>query len=52
MVASWPGAWNPARALALGFQGVGSFDEIVRAYIEDDLRPSSQPSAVSMTPVR
>ncbi len=44
IVAGWPQAWDGTRALAMGFQGVASFDEIVRAYIEDDLHPSGQPS--------
>jgi D-erythronate 2-dehydrogenase len=43
IVAGWPGAWDGTRALSLGFQGVASLDDIVRGYIEDDLRPSGQP---------
>ena len=35
IVASWPGAWDTARALALGFAGDQSFDAIIRAYLED-----------------
>jgi nucleoside-diphosphate-sugar epimerase len=38
IVASWPGAWDTRRALALGLQGDESFDAIVRGYIEDELR--------------
>lgn len=37
IISSWPGAWDASRALDLGFAGDGSFDEVVRAYIEDDL---------------
>jgi D-erythronate 2-dehydrogenase len=37
IVSSWPGAWDARRALALGFTGDASFDEVVRAYVEDDL---------------
>jgi nucleoside-diphosphate-sugar epimerase len=37
IVGSWPGAWDTARAEALGFTGDASFDAIVRAYIDDDL---------------
>lgn len=38
IVTSWPGAWDTTRAQALGLKGDGSFEAIVRAYIEDDLR--------------
>jgi hypothetical protein len=37
IVGSWAGAWDTARAHALGFAGDADFDSIVRAYIEDDL---------------
>lgn len=37
IVGSWPGAWEVARAAALGLQGDADFEAIVRAYIEDDL---------------
>ncbi len=37
IVGSWPGAWDTARATALGFRGDADFASIVRAYIEDDL---------------
>jgi nucleoside-diphosphate-sugar epimerase len=40
IVASWPGAWDARRALALGLQGDESFEAIVRAYIQDELRPA------------
>ena len=36
IVAGWPRAFDPTRALALGFVGDASFDEIVRVYIEDE----------------
>lgn len=36
IVGSWPGAWDTARAQALGFAGDDGFDAVVRAYIEDD----------------
>lgn len=38
IVGTWPGAWDTARAEALGFKGDADFDQVVRAYIEDDLR--------------
>ncbi|MGH1578589.1 D-erythronate dehydrogenase [Planktotalea sp.] len=37
MVASWPRNFDPQRAIALGFTSENSFDEIIKAYIEDDL---------------
>ena len=37
IVSSWPGAWDTRRASALGFMGDSDFDDIIRAYIEDDL---------------
>jgi len=37
IVAGWPSRFDPRRALALGFQAEGSFDEIIRVHIEDDL---------------
>ena len=37
IVANWPRRFDPRRALALGFRAEESFDEIIRAYIEDDL---------------
>jgi len=40
IVGSWPGAWDTARAQALGLRGDADFDSIVRAYIEDD-RPAA-----------
>lgn len=38
IVGTWPGAWNTARAEALGFKGDANFEQVVRAYIADDLR--------------
>jgi len=37
IVAGWPSRFDPRRALALGFQAEGSFDEIIKVHIEDDL---------------
>jgi D-erythronate 2-dehydrogenase len=37
IISSWPGAWDASRATDLGFVGESSFDDVVRAYIEDDL---------------
>ena len=37
IVASWPSRFDPARALALGFRAEASFDDIIRAHIEDEL---------------
>ncbi|MFP9136039.1 D-erythronate dehydrogenase [Devosia sp. XGJD_8] len=37
IVAGWPRAFDPERALALGFSGDTSFDEIVQIYVEDEL---------------
>jgi len=37
IVAGWPQAFDASRATALGFRAERSFDEIVRAHIEDDL---------------
>ena len=38
IVAGWPRNFEPQRALALGFKGDASFDEIVRIHIEDELQ--------------
>lgn len=35
LVSSWPGRFEPQRALALGFEGDSSIDDIVHAYRED-----------------
>jgi nucleoside-diphosphate-sugar epimerase len=37
MVDSWPRAFDPARALALGFRADASFDEIIRHHMDDAL---------------
>jgi nucleoside-diphosphate-sugar epimerase len=37
IVAGWPRRFDPARALALGFTVEKSFDDIIRAHIEDEL---------------
>ena len=38
IVGTWPGAWSTARAETLGFKGDANFEQVVRAYIADDLR--------------
>ncbi len=38
MVAGWPERFDAARARELGFRAEESFDEIVRVYLEDELR--------------
>jgi D-erythronate 2-dehydrogenase len=43
MVAGWPSRFDPRRALALGFSAEGSFAEIIRVHIEDDLGGKSVP---------
>jgi nucleoside-diphosphate-sugar epimerase len=37
IVAGWPRRFEPRRAIALGFQVEKSFDDIIRAHIEDEL---------------
>ena len=37
MVAGWPQNFDASRATALGFRAESSFDEIVRAHVEDEL---------------
>lgn len=37
MVAGWPQNFDASRAIALGFKAETSFDEIVRAHVEDEL---------------
>lgn len=37
IVGGWPGAWDIARAAALGLRPDADIDAIVRAYVEDDL---------------
>ncbi len=36
IVGGWPGAWDTTRAEALGFKGDESFDDVIRAHIEDE----------------
>jgi nucleoside-diphosphate-sugar epimerase len=38
IVGSWPAAWDTRRAHALGLTGDASFEAIVRAYVEDEMR--------------
>ena len=38
IVAGWPRAFDARRARALGFSAETDFDEIVRVYVEDELR--------------
>jgi nucleoside-diphosphate-sugar epimerase len=37
IVASWPGRFDARRARELGFEAEASFDEIIRAHVEDEL---------------
>ena len=37
IVAGWPERFDAARAAALGFRAEATYDDIIRAYIEDDL---------------
>ena len=37
IVSGWPQAFDARRATELGFKAEGSFDEIIRAHIEDEL---------------
>jgi nucleoside-diphosphate-sugar epimerase len=37
IVAGWPRRFDPQRARALGFTAEGSFDEIIRVHIDDEL---------------
>ena len=37
IVAGWPARFAPERARKMGFQGDASFEEIVRAHVEDEL---------------
>jgi len=37
IVAGWPRNFDPKRAIALGFRAETSFDEIIRAHIDDEL---------------
>jgi len=35
LVTTWPGRFDPQRALALGFEGDAGIDDIIRAYQQD-----------------
>jgi len=37
IIESWPQAFDPARALALGFVGETTFDDIIQVYLEDEM---------------
>ena len=37
IVAGWPRNFDASRAVALGFKAEASFDEIIRAHVEDEL---------------
>ena len=39
IVAGWPGNFDTARARRLGFEGDTNIDEIIRAHIEDEVKP-------------
>ncbi len=39
IVAGWPERFDAIRAGSLGFEADGSYDDIIRAYIEDDVGP-------------
>jgi len=42
IVGGWPRDFDPARALALGFEAESSFDEIIEVYLQDDLPSAHQ----------
>jgi hypothetical protein len=37
IISSWPGVFTSAQALRLGFRSDASMEDIIRAFIEDDL---------------
>jgi nucleoside-diphosphate-sugar epimerase len=39
IVSGWPRNFDPRRALSLGFKAESSFEDIIRAHIEDELAP-------------
>ena len=43
IVGGWPQAFDPQRALALGFRADATFDEIIRAHIDDELGGTAGP---------
>lgn len=49
IVGGWPGAWDTARAHALGLTGDADFDSVIRAYIEDELPPGFCPPPDSLS---
>lgn len=42
IVKNWPQRFDPARALGLGFQAEGSFEEIIQVHLEDELGVASR----------
>ncbi|MEO6928294.1 MAG: D-erythronate dehydrogenase [Casimicrobiaceae bacterium] len=44
IVGSWPSTWDITRARSLGLTADANFESIVRAYVEDDLRPGAKPA--------
>jgi D-erythronate 2-dehydrogenase len=43
IVEGWPRNFDASRAAALGFRADASFEEIIRAHIEDELQGSAAP---------
>jgi hypothetical protein len=39
IVSGWPRNFDPRRALDLGFKAEGSFEDIIRVHMEDELAP-------------
>lgn len=46
MVSGWPGRFDTRRADSLGFKAEATFDEIIRAHVEDELGVSSRAERV------
>jgi nucleoside-diphosphate-sugar epimerase len=44
IISGWPGAFDPARGLTLGFQADSDFAEIIKVFTEDDLHEAKRPS--------
>ncbi|MCD9122837.1 D-erythronate dehydrogenase [Cupriavidus sp. UGS-1] len=42
IVGSWPGRWDTTRAEQLGLRGDAGFADVIRAYIEDELRQGTR----------
>lgn len=38
IVGSWPGRWNTSRAEQLGLRGDVAFVDIIREYVEDEVK--------------